>query len=59
MNNRKNRICLAIGLLLIVGSTLVSRLVMPMSDSVNGFYKGLGIGLMIVSIYRMKYRSTC
>ena len=58
MKQKKNRVLLAIGLLLVCGSNLVQH-IFPINDFANGFLKGIGIAFMIVSIYRMKYKTAC
>lgn len=58
MRNRKNLMILAIGLFILAGSTILRRFI-PMNDFADGCIKGVGIGIMLLSIYRMKFKPSC
>jgi hypothetical protein len=52
-----NKILLPIGLLLISLTFVVDHFI-KLGDFTDGVLKGLGIGIILVSLYRSKYRPT-
>jgi len=51
-SNKKQLIVLAAGLFLLSFSFILSRYV-QLSDNVNGFLKGIGIGVMVIAVLRL------
>lgn len=61
MKNKKNiSVLLPIGLLLITGVAFMTHLLkIEVPDSIDGFIKGIGIGLMILVLVMQKFRGSC
>jgi hypothetical protein len=59
MDKRKNMRLIALGLLFVTGTSLISRFVIPINDFLDGCFKGIGIGLILWAVCRMKHSPSC